>query len=158
MQRAWPWLALTAVATLINPWGANIYIALSRQAKAQPLHSLWVVEWESIRPSWTSLRQALAWRDPQSSFWWLLAIAVVCAVIALWRKQWGAAILLVTSAYLTIQHVRLQALFACVVVVVAGSLLQEVWEAPGPRRPQRIRNDTYRNRGVASDGLQLSCS
>ncbi len=138
LQRAWPWLALTAVATLINPWGANIYIALSRQAKAQPLHSLWVVEWESIRPSWTSLRQALAWRDPQSSFWWLLAIAVVCAVIALWRKQWGAAILLVTSAYLTIQHVRLQALFACVVVVVAGSLLQEVWGSA--RTPKTTAN------------------
>jgi tetratricopeptide (TPR) repeat protein len=128
LQRAWPWLALTAVATLINPWGANIYIALSRQQQAQQLHTLWVVEWENIRPSWTSLRQALDWRDPQSAFWWLLAIAVVCAAIALWRKQWGSAILIVSSACLTIQHVRLQALFACVIVVLGGSLLQEVWK------------------------------
>ena len=129
LQRAWPWLALTAVATLINPWGANIYIALSRQARAQPLHTLWVVEWENIRPSWASLRQALDARDPQSSFWCLLAVAVVCAAIALWRRRWGAAILLLGSACLTLQHVRLQALFASVTVVLGASLLQEAWAA-----------------------------
>ncbi len=129
LQRAWPWLALTAVATLVNPWGANIYIALSRQARAQNLHTLWVVEWENIRPSWASLRQAVDWRDPQSSFWWLLAIAVVCAAVALWRKQWGAAILLLGSATLTLQHVRMQALFAGIAVVLGGSILHDTWSA-----------------------------
>jgi hypothetical protein len=133
LKHAWPWLALSAVATLVNPWGANIYIALSRQAQAQSLHNLWVVEWENIHPSWASLRQALDWRDPQSSFWWLLAVAVVCAGLALWRKHFGAAIILLASAYLTIQHVRLQALFACVVVVLGGSLLNEAWQAVAAR-------------------------
>lgn len=126
LQHAWPWLALTGAATLANPWGASVYKALVRQQQAQSLHTAWVVEWENIRPSWTSLHQAMDWRDPQSSFWWLLAIAVVCAGIALWRKQWGAAVLLLASAYFTMQHVRLQALFACVVVVVGGSLLRDV--------------------------------
>jgi tetratricopeptide (TPR) repeat protein len=127
LQRAWPWLALTAVATLVNPWGVFIYRALARQQQAQNLHNTWVVEWENIRPSWTSLRQAIDWRDPQSSFWWLLAIALICAGIALWRKHWGAAILLLGSAYLTLQHVRFQALFACIAVVVGGSLLDDAW-------------------------------
>ena len=127
LRRAWPWLALTFAATFANPWGAHLYIALSRQARAQNLHTAWVVEWGNIRPSWTSLQQALDLRDPQSSFWWLLAIAVVCAAIALWRRRWGASALLLGSAYLTIQHVRLQALFACVVVVVGGSVLQQRW-------------------------------
>jgi Flp pilus assembly protein TadD len=129
LRRAWPWLALTGIATLANPWGAHIYIALSRQAQAQSLHTAWLVEWENIRPSWTSLQQALDWRDSQSSFWWLLAIALVCAGIALWRKQWGTALLLLSSGYVTIQHVRVQALFASVVVVVGGSILQETGEA-----------------------------
>ncbi|HET8892157.1 MAG TPA: hypothetical protein VFQ41_24885, partial [Candidatus Angelobacter sp.] len=75
LRRAWPWLALTGGATLVNPWGVHIYTALLRQAQAQSLHISWVVEWESVRPSWGSLRQALDLRDPQSSFWWLLAIA-----------------------------------------------------------------------------------
>jgi Flp pilus assembly protein TadD len=127
LRHAWPWLALTIAATSINPWGASVYRAVARQQQAQSLHTLWVVEWEKIRPSWASLHQALEVRDPQSSFWWLLAIAVVCAGIALYRKRWGTAILLLAAAYLTTQHVRLQALFACVTVVVGGSLVEEAW-------------------------------
>jgi Flp pilus assembly protein TadD len=153
LRRAWPPLALTAVATLVNPWGANIYIALSRQARAQALHALWVVEWENIRPSWASLRQALDWRDPQSSFWWLLAIALACAAIALWRKRWGAAILLVASGYLTLQHVRLQALFACVAVVLCGNLLREAWrysQAPPP-----LKKPSYSKRTVSKHNYRI---
>jgi Tfp pilus assembly protein PilF len=127
LRRAWPWLALTGAATLVNPWGWNMYIALSRQAREQNLHTAWVVEWGNIRPSWGGLQQALDWRDPQSSFWWLLAVALVCAGIALWRWRLGAAGLLIGSTYFTIQHVRLQALFACVAIVVGGSILQEAW-------------------------------
>jgi Flp pilus assembly protein TadD len=128
LRRAWPWLVLTGAATLVNPWGVHIYTALIRQARAQSLHTSWVVEWDSVRPSWGSLRQAIDLRDPQSSFWWLLAIAVACAAMALWRKRLGAAVLLSAAAYLAIQHVRLQALFACIVVVVGGAILQEAWE------------------------------
>jgi len=160
LQSAWPWLALTALATLANPWGAHIYMALARQAQAQSLHTLWVVEWENIRPSWTSLRQALDWRDPQSSFWWLLVIAVLCAAIALWRKRWGTAVLLLSAAYVATQHVRVQALFASVVVVLGGSLLQEVFKknkASPPRktpahskRPvSNLGNTAWANRGTA---------
>jgi tetratricopeptide (TPR) repeat protein len=126
LKRAWPWLGLTAVATLVNPWGWNIYLSLVRQQRAQVLHTSWIVEWGSIRPSWASLHQALDWRDPQSSFWWLLAIAVLTFGIALWRKKLGEALLLAASAYLAIQHVRLQALFACAVVVVGGAILDEL--------------------------------
>ncbi|MGA7221175.1 MAG: tetratricopeptide repeat protein [Candidatus Sulfotelmatobacter sp.] len=129
LKQAWPWLALTAVATFLNPWGIFIYRALALQQQAQSLHNVWVVEWESIRPSWSSFHQALAWRDPQSVFWWLLAIALLCALIALWRKHLGAAALLLGSAYLSIQHVRFQALFACVAAVLGGSLLEEAWVA-----------------------------
>jgi tetratricopeptide (TPR) repeat protein len=125
LRRSWPWLTLTAAATLVNPFVASIYTALARQQQAQSLHNLWLVEWESIRFSSTSFRQALDLRDPQSSFWWLLAIAAVTFFIALWRKQVGAALVLAASVYFAVQHVRLQALFACVAVVVGGSFLEE---------------------------------
>jgi Flp pilus assembly protein TadD len=125
LKEARPWLALTCVATLANPWGPKIYTALIRQQRAQPLHTAWLVEWEGIHVSFASLQQALKFRDPLSGFWWLLAIAAICAALALWRKQWGAAALLAGSAYLALQHVRLQALFACVVVVIGGSILDE---------------------------------
>ena len=125
LRRAWPWLAATAPATLLNPWGPSIYLALVRQQRAQALHTSWIVEWESVQPSWASLHQAFDWRDPQSSFWWLMAAVAVGICVALWRKQLGAAVLLAGSAYLTMQHVRLQALFACVAVVIGGSLIDE---------------------------------
>jgi tetratricopeptide (TPR) repeat protein len=125
LRRAQPWLALTAGATLVNPLGPSIYTAILRQQSAQALHNLWIVEWEGVHLSRASLQQALEWRDPQSCFWWLLAVAIVSAGLAVWRRQLGALLLLASSAYLAMQHVRLQALFACVVVVVGGSVIGE---------------------------------
>jgi len=142
LRRAQPWLALTAGATLVNPWGPSIYSAIVRQQSAQALHNLWIVEWEGVHLSWASLQQALDWRDPQSSFWWLLAVAIVSAGLAVWHKQFGAVLLLASSAYLAMQHVRLQALFACIVVVAGGSLIGEgldVLEARDLLRSTRFR-------------------
>ena len=128
LRQYWPWLALTWVATLVNPWGWKIYSAVLRQQDAQSLHNLWVVEWEAIRPSWASLHQALDWRDPQSSFWWLALATVVAIGFAIWRRQLGAVFMLSVAMYFGFQHVRLQALYASVVVVVAGPLLSEIAE------------------------------
>jgi tetratricopeptide (TPR) repeat protein len=154
LQRAWLWLGLTAIAVLLNPWGIFIFRALARQQQAQSLHSAWVVEWENIRPSWTSLQQALDWRDPQSSFWWLLAIALICTGIALWRKRWGAAVLLLGSAYLTLQHVRFQALFACIAVVVGESLLEDAWLAAGMKNEKSSASASRRSKSKARSPKQ----
>ncbi len=139
LHHAWPWLTSLVITTLVNPWGWNIYQVLSRQQKAQNLHNQWVVEWEGIRPSWNSFRQAIHWRDPQSAFWWLAAIAFLCAAIALWRKRWGAAALLLTSLYFAIQHVRLEALFACVTVVLGGTLLDDTWHGLTAAKSEKTR-------------------
>lgn len=127
MKSAWPWLVATAAATLVNPWGVSIYRALIRQQSAQAFHNLWVVEWESVRPSWASLQQVFDARDPQSAFWWLAIAAVLATVVALRRREWAVACILAGSTYLAFQHVRLQALFACVVVVMGGAILEEFW-------------------------------
>ncbi len=55
----------------------------------------------------------------------MLAV-VLGSGVAVWRRQWGAAVLLVLSPILMIQHVRLQALFACIVVVIGGAMLDEL--------------------------------
>src|SRR4051812_20970164 len=144
LRRAWPWLAVTVVVTFVNPWGPLIYLALFRQQRAQTLHTAWVSEWQSVYPSWASLHQALDWRDPQSSFWWLMAAAVVSVCIALWRQQWSAALLLAGAGYFGMEHVRLQALFACVVVVVGGSLIH----ALGLRvKPTPVKNSRRKSSG-----------
>jgi tetratricopeptide (TPR) repeat protein len=132
LQRAWPWLALTAAATVVNPWRPFLYLALIRQERAQSLHTAWIVEWENVPLSRASLHQALDWRDPQSCFWWLIFVVLISACIALWRQRWGAALLLIASVYLAIQHVRLQALFACIAVVIAGAILDELLDRTPP--------------------------
>lgn len=128
MRRAWPWMAATLAATLVNPWGVKIFAALLRQQQAQALHSYWLVEWGGIRPSWNSLHQALAVGDPQSSFWWLLAVAAVAIVAAAWRRDWGTGLLLATAAYIALKAVRFEALFAIVLVVVGGGVVENVWD------------------------------
>jgi len=140
LRRAAPWLGLTTIATLVNPWGASVYGALLQQEKAQALHNLWVVEWEKVPLSWASVHQALDGRDPQSSFWWLLAVLVVCLGFALWRKQWGATVLLAAAAYAGLQHIRMQALFACVVVVVGGDVLAGSWSRVSDGVAHRRKN------------------
>jgi len=127
LKSAWPWLVATAVATVVNPWGISIYRAVLRQQRAQAFHNLWVVEWEGLRPSWASLQQVFDVRDPQSAFWWLVIAAAFAGFIALWRKEWGAACILAGSICLAFQHVRFQALFACVVIVIGGAILEEFW-------------------------------
>ncbi len=157
LESAWPWLAATAVATLINPWGASIYGALLRQERAQAFHNLWVVEWEGVRPSWASLQQAFDLRDPQSAFWWLTIAAVLAAYIALWRKEWGVASILAGSMYLAFQHVRLQALFACVVVVIGGTILEEFWResAASQARKERARQRLCSFSQLQTTGISL---
>lgn len=125
LRGAWPWLAFTCAATFVNPWGPYIYGTLARQVRAQGLHNLWVVEWEGVHLSWSSLQQALDWRDPQSSFWWLAALAIAGSCIALWRKHWSAALLLCGSLFFAFWHLRLHSLFGCVVVLVGGSIFHE---------------------------------
>lgn len=151
LSNACPWLALTGLATLVNPWGPSIYVALIRQSRAQALHNRWVVEWEGIHPSWTSLRQAVDFRDPQSSFWWLGMVAVASICIGLWRKQWGATLLLASALSLTLQHVRLQALFACITVVVGGSVLWDLSRS-SVESPSRKNADGF----VFSHRLRMS--
>ena len=128
VRKALPWMAATLAAPLVNPWGPKIFAALLRQRQAQGLHSYWLVEWGGIRPSWNSLHQALTVGDPQSSFWWLLAVAAVAIVAAAWRRDWGAGLLLAAAGYIALKAVRFEALFAIVVVVVGGSVVENVWD------------------------------
>ena len=125
LARAWPWLALTLPASLINPWGWNIYGALLRQNQAMAQHAQWINEWAAVPLSWNSWSDLVSVRDTKGVFLLMFAVAVVCAVLAVLEKQIGAALLIVAALYLGIQHVRLQALSVCVVIVVGGWILSK---------------------------------
>ncbi|HEY9140798.1 MAG TPA: hypothetical protein VIN93_07890 [Bryobacteraceae bacterium] len=123
LQRAWGWLAATALVTLANPWGWGMYRALMRQQRAAGQQQLSIGEWSSVPMTRTAFSTALSLRQTQGAIYLLLAIAVVAAVLALLRHQLGAAMLLLIATYPPVHHVRMGAVFACVVVIVGGPVL-----------------------------------
>ncbi len=123
LRRSWPWLLATVGATLVNPWGWGVYRALLRQNAAMAEHSQWIIEWAPARLSWTLVTSGWSLRNPGGAFYLMLLIAVVTVPVALLRRQLGAAMLLGGAALLSIRHIRFQALFAVVVVIVAGAVL-----------------------------------
>ncbi len=119
-----PWLGATAAATIVNPWGWGIYTALLRQNQAMAQHARYLTEWFGLRMNWAVISSSLSLRDTQGSVYVVLAIAVLATLLAILQRQPGAALLLAGAAYESISHIRMEALTACVVVVVGGAVLQ----------------------------------
>jgi Flp pilus assembly protein TadD len=141
LRTALPWLAGTALATLMNPWGWGIYRALFRQEAAMAVHSGSITEWAKISFTSATLEQALAIHDPASSGEWLLLFAAVAALIAIFSRRWPAAVLLTGGVWLATRHVRFFALMACVVVVVGGAVLASALNAAQSLiRDKRLRS------------------
>ena len=122
LKQASPWFVATAAATLVNPWGWGLYRALVRQNRIMGLHSQVIAEWAPARFQWRAL-SAFAQQPMQNSLDLVAMIVVVATLLAFLQRRLGAAILLVGATYVTMRHVRMEALSACIVVVVAGSVL-----------------------------------
>ena len=121
-----PWIAASFAATFVNPWGWRLYEAIYRQNKVMQVHSALIGEWTAVHFNSLALRQALNARDPASADWWLLAVAALAILVAIWKKQIGPAVVLAAGMYLAIEHIRLQTLFAILAVVIGGSLLSDL--------------------------------
>ena len=124
LRRAGPWLLLTGLATLVNPWGWNIYHGLLVEQRAYEQGQLWINEWAPVPINWATVSRSLLLRQTGSSIYILLGVALLAGAIALLRGHWVAAGMLLGSMYPAVHAVRMGAVFACVVVVVGGS---ELW-------------------------------
>lgn len=147
LKRLAIWLAASLAATFMNPWGWNMYEAIYRQNKVMQAHSAFINEWSAVQFNSLAWQQALSARDPASGDWWLLAVGLGTIILALWKRRFGPAIVLAAGMYLSVQHIRLQALFAIVAVVIGGGLWSEFARAlatagkPGPndgKNPRRM--------------------
>lgn len=125
VRGAWIWLAATVLATLVNAWGWGIYRALLLQGRATAEQQQWIGEWRGVRLNWPTASAALTTGGAKSAFFLVLAVAVLAGAIALFRGQLGAAIMLFGASYAPLQHFRMEAVFACVVVVIAGPILSD---------------------------------
>ena len=131
LLRASPWIVLTALAPLVNMWGVHLYQAFVRQNAVSQEHARFIGEWHRQPITLEFLAQALRLRDPASGFWWLLLVAVGGVVYAIWRRNFAAAGFLICAVYVAIAHLRFQALFAIVAIVVAGDLWDNRWARSG---------------------------
>lgn len=126
LWRASGWLAAAALITLANPWGWNVYRALILQQRALGQHQLNITEWSGVPMTWTAFATGLSLSKTQGAIYLLLFIAMVAVAVAFLKGHFGAAILLLAATYPAIRHVRMAAMFACVLVVVGGSVLGPV--------------------------------
>jgi tetratricopeptide (TPR) repeat protein len=124
LKRELPWFAATAAATVLNPWGPGLYTALLRQNHAMAEHARFLTEWFPLPTTGAAISSSLSLRDTQGTIYIVLAIALVATVLAILQRQPGTAVLLAGASYESIRHIRMEALTACVVVLVGSSVLQ----------------------------------
>jgi tetratricopeptide (TPR) repeat protein len=141
LRRAAPWLACTLLATLVNPWGWGIYRAIVVQQRVNSQHEYLIAEWSRLPLTWTAIVDSLWLRQTAGAMYLLLATAILAAILALWRAQWGPAILLLGASYVGARYQRMGAVFACVAVVVGGPILSEAAQkAIAKLRSARLRS------------------
>jgi Flp pilus assembly protein TadD len=140
MLKSYPWLIVTAVAALLNPWGTGAIRQALGLARLSGSHGTprFIGEFSATPISWHTIPHALALRDPDSSLWWLMAAALAAMLVALRRRELGAALLLGLSMAAAVERLRYHALFAIVVVVLAGTLLADVFAEISSRRPSLV--------------------
>jgi hypothetical protein len=124
LRRAAPWLLATAAATVLNPFGIEIYSAVFRQLTAPQLEVMW--EWLSVPLNWNTLALIVAPLSEEGALVLLLIIAAAAAAVAAWRQEFGAAVLLLAAAVAAVQHIRSEALLATVTVIVGSNVLEAI--------------------------------
>jgi len=124
LRRAWPWFAVTAAATVLNPFGLEIYGAVIRQLTAPQLEVMW--EWQPVPINWSTLLLIASPISSDGALVLVMTIAVATAVVAVSRKQFGAGLLLLGAVMAAVQHIRSQALLAIVTVIVGSSVLDGI--------------------------------
>jgi tetratricopeptide (TPR) repeat protein len=125
LRQAAPWLGLTALATLLNPWGWRIYLAIVRQNEINRIHARWVEEWAPVRINASTLSRLFLLRDPRSALFWLLLIAAIAVVTALYRRRPAPAVVLAGAIFAVLHAMRFRAPFASLTVIIGGSILAE---------------------------------
>jgi hypothetical protein len=135
LRASWPWLIATFAATLVNPWGWRIFDALLRQQSAMAAQLQWIPEWGSAQLNWTVMSSGSSLRNPGGAFHLTLLIAAAVVPLALLRRQLGAVALLSGAVVIAVRHIRFEALYASVVVVVGGFVLNSALAA----LPEKIR-------------------
>lgn len=126
LKRALRWYALAGVATLVNPWGWNLFQVLARQNRAMAGQEKIIAEWAGMHfnfHGWHSFFGSFSLQPIQYTLAVMLVVVAITALASLLQLQPGAAILLGGAMYASIRYVRMEALTACIVIVIGGAML-----------------------------------
>jgi hypothetical protein len=121
VRRALPWLIATAAVTVVNPWGIRIFVAVARQQSVVRWQSVLLEEWAPVQAA--SVLQEFGWRDPESARWWLLGFGIVAAMICLWRRRLGPALVLVVAVSAAVRYGRMVGPCVLLICLIGGSVL-----------------------------------
>jgi hypothetical protein len=119
--------------------------------------SQWIPEWGSVPLNWTIMSTGLSLRDPGGSFFLMLLIAAATVPVALLRKQLGAAVFLSGATVLAVEHIRFEALFGIVTVVVGADVLTSAVTAlqGKVKKDRSVRYGTHHRRSVLRGDSRL---
>ena len=129
LRQAAPWLLATLLATFVNPWGPKLYrtsLALAGVIPQPDASSGRIFELLPVRITPSLLREMIDLRGYENGWIWLMALSCLVLLLALWRKQLGAALIQGVALYFAIHHVRYIGLLCVVTVIVGASVLGEV--------------------------------
>ena len=161
LRQCWPWLIAVLGATLVNPWGWEIYAALLRQDRAMAAQLQWIPEWGSVPLNWTIMSTGLSLRDPGGAFFVMLLITAATVPVAVLRKQLGAAAFLTSAAILAVRYIRFEALFGIVTVIVGADVFSSALNALQKKiknaRFEAARYSAALTVGAASLAVALAC-
>jgi tetratricopeptide (TPR) repeat protein len=138
LRKAWPWLAGTVVVTALNPWGVKLYstalalAGLGKQSQGAYNTSAFIMEYLPVPLSTHLLKQLVDFRHPDNGYAWLILIALVVIVLAVWRKQPGVVVIQAVALYLSLQHTRYIALFCVTTTILGATLLGEAFSIDAP--------------------------
>ncbi|MGA2369200.1 MAG: tetratricopeptide repeat protein [Candidatus Korobacteraceae bacterium] len=125
LRQVFPWFVGTALATLVNPLGWVPYRAMIGQNRDMEFYSQVIPEWAQARWHWGGAVSTFTQRPMQNSLNTLAIVVLIGVIVAILQRRLGCVVLLVGAMYVTMRHIRMEALTACVVVVVAGSVLAD---------------------------------
>jgi tetratricopeptide (TPR) repeat protein len=133
LRRVWPWLSACAAATLVNPWGAKIYLAsltlsgLAAPAQGKINSNSFIGEFQGVPISLHLLYQLIDVRHMENGLTWLLVVAVVVGGLFLWKRQLGPAVIVFVALYGGLAHARYMGMFAITIATLGGPLLSELF-------------------------------
>lgn len=146
--------ALSVSATLLNPFGPRIWQAVWLQWRDTAAHRLMIREWWPSTWSWWRLTELPRWRDPDGAFWTLFFAGCAVAALAVWKRRWLPAVLVVIFAAAALSSIRFQALFG---ICVAAAGAQVGRDFSGATRPWQ-RRPAQRMLRLAGLGALLALS